>query len=52
MVPRLTTPNVSLKYYENNGKKWRDAEGQLSRQGKPAGDKEEIRLEGIERSGG
>ena len=39
-----------LKYYENNDKKRRDAEGQLSRQAKPAGDKEEIRLEGLERS--
>lgn len=42
---------IYLKYYENSEKKWRDIEGQLSRQGKPAGDKEEIRLEGLERSG-
>ena len=38
------------EHYENNDKKWRDVEGQLSRQAKPAGDKEEIRLAGLERS--
>ena len=41
---------IDLRYYENSDKKWRDVEGQLSRQAKPAGDKEEIRLEGLDRS--
>ena len=35
---------IDLKYEENNDMKWRDVESQLSRQAKPAGDKEEIRL--------
>ena len=44
---RLTTQmNVVsgfTKYYENNENQWRDVEGSLSRQARPAGDKEEIR---------
>ena len=39
---------VFLKYYDNNNKKSRA--GQLSRQAKPVGDTEKIRLEGLERS--
>ena len=39
-----------LKSYESNDKKWRDVEGQLSRQVEPAGYKEEIRPEGLDRS--
>jgi hypothetical protein len=42
---------IYLSYYENNDKKWRDVESQVSKEVKPAGDKEEIRLEGLEKSG-
>ena len=41
---------IYLKHYENNDKKWRDVKGQLSREAKPKGDKEEIRLEGLDKS--
>ena len=41
---------IDLEYYENSDKKWRDVKGQLSREAKPAGDKEEIRLEGLDKS--
>ena len=37
---------TDYQYYENNDKKWPDVEGQLSKGSKPAGHKEEIRLEG------
>ena len=40
--------SIYLKYYEDSDKRWRDAEGQLSRQALPAGDKEEIRHEGLQ----
>ena len=40
---------IHVKYYENNDKKWQTVEGRRPKQAEPASEKEEIRLEGIEK---
>ena len=40
---------IYLKYCETNDKTWQAVEGRILKQAKPAGDKEEIRRQGIEK---